>query len=233
MKRTGNLMAILLVVMIAGCADTTRDRNVDYSGFLGDYSMLLEGGEGQAERRYVRPHVDWAAYQKILLDPVTFWRGDQSRESGVSSHDAQVMTNYFYQVVYEDLKGQGFQMVTSPEPDTLRVQVALTKLKESHVVLDVVSTVVPATLVVSGLEKLVTGKPSFVGEAEIEVKVKDAMSGQLVGAGVDHRVGGKFLQASHFSSWGEVEDMMQLWAAHGSYNLCELQKRTDCVKPTS
>ena len=56
---------------------------------------------------------------------------------------------------------------------------------------------------------------------------------QLVGAGVDHRVGGKFLQASHFSSWGEVEDMMQLWAAHGSYNLCELQKRTDCVKPTS
>lgn len=45
---------------------------------------------------------------------------------GVSSHDAQAMTNYFYQVIYEDLKGQGFQMVTSPEPDTLRVQVSLT-----------------------------------------------------------------------------------------------------------
>jgi len=233
MKWTTRLTAILSATLIAACADTTRDRNVDYSGFLGDYSMLLEGGDDQAQRRYVRPHVDWAAYSKVLLDPVTFWRGDESRKSGVSSQDAQAMTNYFYQVIYEDLKGQGFQMVTSPEPDTLRVQVALTKLKESHVVLDVVSTVVPATLVVSGLEKLVTGKPSFVGEAEIEVKVKDAVSGELVGAGVAHRVGGKFLQASHFSSWGEVDDMMQLWAAHGSYNLCELQKRTDCVKPKS
>jgi hypothetical protein len=143
------------------------------------------------------------------------------------------MTNYFYQVIYADLKGQGFEMVTAPGADTLRVQVALTKLKESHVVLDVVSSVVPATLVVSGVEKLVTGKPSFVGEAEIEVKVKDATSGVLLGAGVAHRVGGKFLQASHFSSWGEVEDMMHLWAAQGSYNLCELQKRSDCVKPKS
>ena len=48
---------------------------------------------------------------------------------------------------------------------------------------------------------------------------------------VDHRVGGKFLQASHFTSWGEVEDMMKLWAAFGSYNLCKLQKRSDCVEP--
>lgn len=169
MQRTTRLTVVLLAALIAACADTTRDRNVDYSGFLGDYSMLL----------------------------------------------------------------QGFEMVSSPQADTLRVHVALTKLKESHVVLDVVSTVVPATLALSGLGKLVTGKPAFVGEAEIEVKAKDAMSGELLAAGVDHRVGGKFLQASHFSSWGEVEDMMRLWATHGSYNPCKLQARTDCVKPKS
>lgn len=92
-------------------------------------------------------------------------------------------------------------MVTSPMLDTLRVQVALSKLNESHVVLDVVSTVVPVALALSGLDKAITGKPAFVGEAEIEFKVKDAVSGELLAAGVDHRVGGKFLQASHFSSW--------------------------------
>lgn len=106
MKWTAGLIAALLAALMSACADTTRDRNVDYSGFLGDYSML-------------------------------------------------------------------------------------------------------------------------------EVKVKDATSGVLLGAGVAHRVGGKLLQASHFSSWGEVEDMMQLWASQGSFNLCELQKRTDCVNPKS
>jgi hypothetical protein len=115
-------------------------------------------------------------------------------------------------------------------PDTLRVQVAITKLEESHVVMDVMSTVIPATRALSGLDKLVTGKPAFVGEAAIEVKVTDAMSGELLGAGVDHRVGGKLLQASHFTSWGEVQEIMQEWAAYGSYNLCELQKRSNCIK---
>jgi len=232
MKLFYALMAAVLVTA-AGCVDTTRDRNVHYSGFLGDYSKLVKGGPNEAERRYLRPDVDWPSYDRILLDPVTIWRGDASRREGTSSQDAQTMVNYFYRLIEEDLKAQGFDLVTAPAPHTLRVQVAVTKLEESHVAMDVVSSVVPATRVLSGLDKMITGKPSFVGEAAIEVKVMDAVSGELLGAGVAHRVGGKSLQASHFSSWGEVEDIMRYWAAHGAYNLCDLQKRSNCVKPAS
>ncbi len=232
MIRATALFATALAISIAGCADTTRDRNVHYSGFLGEYSSLVKGDDKQAERRYLRPGVDWGSYDRVLLDPVMLWRGDKSRRDGVSSQVAQAMMDYFYQVIYKDLEEQGLDMVTSPMPDTLRVQVALTKLKESHVVLDVVSTVVPVGLVLSGLDKAITGKPAFVGEAEIEYKVKDAVSGELLAAGVDHRVGGKFLQASHLTSWGEVQDMMKLWAVYGSYNLCKLQKRATCLEPT-
>jgi len=234
MNAAKNWIALSLVTLLgAGCAGTTRDPNVYYSGFLGDYSKLVEGGDKQAERRYLRPHVDWASYNKVLLDPVTMWRGDESRSKGISSHDAQMMANYFYQLIYKDLKAQGLEIVVTPMPDTLRVQVAITKLEESHVVMDVVSSVIPATIALSGLDKLVTGKPAFVGEAAIEVKVTDAMSGELLGAGVDHRVGGKLLQASHFTSWGEVQEIMQKWAAYGSYNLCELQERSNCIKPNT
>ena len=225
------MIATVLATSIAGCANTTRDRTVHYSGFLGDYSNLVKGDGEQAERRYLRPDVDWGSYDRVLLDPVMLWRGDESRHNGVSSHDAQAMMNYFYQVIYKDLEEQGLDMVNSPMPDTLRLQVALTKLEESHVVLDVVSTVVPVALALSGLDKAITGKPAFVGEAEVEFKVTDAVTGELLAAGVDHRVGGKFLQASHFTSWGEVQDMMQLWAVYGSYNLCKLQQRATCLEP--
>lgn len=231
MKRSTIISGLTFALVLTGCADTTRDRNVDYSGFLGDYSMLVKGGRDQAERRYVRDGVDWASYDKVLLDPVMLWRGDESRESGVSGDQAQTLLNYFYTAIYQDLEKQGLEMVSSPMPDTLRVQVAMTKLNESRVVLDVVSTVVPATLALSGAKKVLTGKPPFVGEAEIEYKVLDASTGELLAAGVDHRVGGKFLDASHFTSWGEVEDMMKLWAAWGSYRLCELRKRPTCVEP--
>jgi hypothetical protein len=233
MKAKTTLPMLIAAILLAGCADTTRDRDVQYSGFLGDYSLLVRGAEKQAERRYVRPDVDWASYSRVLLDPVMLWRGDASRRDGASGHDAQAMMDYFYALIYRDLKALGLEMVTAPKPDTLRVQVALTKLDESHVVLDVVSTVLPATLALSGLDKLVTGKPAFVGEAEIEYKVTDAETGELLAAGVDHRVGGKLLKASHLSSWGEVQHIMQLWAAYGSYNLCKLQRRSTCVEPKS
>ena len=229
--RAITLIATVLTISISSCADTTRDRTVHYSGFLGDYSNLVKGDGEQGERRYLRPDVDWGSYDSVLLDPVMLWRGDESRHNGVSSHDAQAMMNYFYQVIYKDLEEQGLDMVNSPMPDTLRLQVALTKLEESHVVLDVVSTVVPVALALSGLDKAITGKPAFVGEAEIEFKVTDAVTGELLAAGADHRVGGKFLQASHFTSWGEVQDMMQMWAVYGSYNLCKLRKRATCLEP--
>lgn len=233
MKRSLFVFVSTLALTIAGCTGTSRDENVTYSGFLGDYSMLVKGGDKQAERRYVREGVDWASYDNVLLDPVMLWRGDQSREKGLSGHQSQELLNFFYQAIYQDLEKIGMKMVTSPMPNTLRVQVAMTKLNESHVVLDVVSSVVPATMAVSGLDKALTGKPPFVGEAEIEYKVLDATTGLLLAAGVDHRVGGKLLEASHFTSWGEVEQIMKEWAAWGSYRLCEFQKRTTCVEPTS
>ncbi|NJN39816.1 MAG: DUF3313 domain-containing protein [Gammaproteobacteria bacterium] len=94
-----------------------------------------------------------------------------------------------------------------------------------------VSTVVPTLHALSSLDKVATGKPAFVGEAQIEVKVTDALTGALLAAGIDHRVGGKALDASLLASWGDVETMMRLWANHGSYNLCRLQGRADCMSP--
>ena len=48
-------------------------------------------------------------------------------------------------------------MVTLPMPGTLRVQVAMTKLDESNVAMDMVSRVTRVGHVVSALDKLVTG----------------------------------------------------------------------------
>ncbi len=89
----------------------------------------------------MRPDVDWASYTKVLLDPVMLWRGDESRSDGVTAHDAQAMLDFFHGVIYQDMESQGLEMVTSPMPGTLRVQVAMTKLDESNVAMDVVSRV--------------------------------------------------------------------------------------------
>jgi hypothetical protein len=229
--RTGTGL-FLLALVAGGCATTTRGRGVAETGFLGaDASLLQPGGAGEAQLRYLRPNVDWPSYTSILLDPVTVWRSADSRSSGVPAADAQALTDYFYGVIRESLEKQGFQLVSAPAAHTLRVKVALAQASASHVVLDVVSTVVPSAHALSTLDKLITGKPAFVGEAQVEVKATDSVTGELLAAGVDHRVGGKALTASQFNSWGDVERMMRLWASHGSYRLCELARRPGCVAP--
>ena len=233
-KRRGIAGLIVVTLLVAGCAQqSSRAPTAKDTGFLGaDAALLKPGKEDQAQLVYRRPGVDWSSYHKILLDPVTLWKGRESTGRGISAQDEQTLVNYFYSVIRAALEKEGFTLVNAPEPDTLRVQVAITKAKESDVALNVVSTVIPALHALASLNKLATGKPAFVGEAQIEAKVTDALTGELVGAGIDHRVGGKALDASMMTSWGDVEDMMRLWATHGAYNLCRLQKRDNCIMPS-
>lgn len=223
---------LAMTVGISSCTPTSRARDVDRTGFLGaDYALLKPGDARQAQRRYLRPGVDWSAYRHILLDPVTLWKGRESTGKGISAANEQMLVNYFYSVIHGALDKEGFSLVSAPGPDTLRVKVAITKAEESDVALNVISTVIPTLHAASSLDKLATGKPAFVGEGQVEVKVTDALTGTLLAAAIDHRVGGNVLDASTMSSWGDVENMMRLWAGHGSYNLCRLQNRSNCVPP--
>jgi len=227
----GVLAAALLV---GGCATTSRAPDIERSPFMGaDFDLLKPGPDRGAQLAYLRPGVNWAAYRNVLLDPVTVWKGKESAGQGISAQDEQTLVNYFYSVIRGALEKEGFTLVSEPRADTLRVKVAVTKPQEADVALNVVSTIVPALHAASTLDKLATGKPAFVGEAQVEVKVTDALTGQLLAAGIDHRVGGKVLDASMMTSWGDVETMMRLWAGHGTYNLCRLQNRSNCVPPKS
>jgi hypothetical protein len=226
--------ALAAVLVAGGCAETLRAPSAHESGFLGaDYDLLRPGDKKQAQLVYLRPGVRWATYKSVLLDPVAVWKGKESTGKGISAADEQILVNYFYGVIRGALEKEGFTLVSAPQPATLRVKVAITKAEESNVGMNVVSTVVPALHALSSLDQLATGKPAFVGEAQIEVKVTDAVTGQLLAAAIDHRVGGKALDASMLTSWGDVEAMMRLWANHGSYNLCRLQNRSTCVPPPS
>ncbi|MDX1431205.1 MAG: DUF3313 domain-containing protein [Gammaproteobacteria bacterium] len=230
------LLSLLLsvVVVASGCASTTRARDVTESGFLGaDYNLLEPGADDEAQERYIKPGVDWASYRNVLLEPVTLWRGKTAGGEDVPRKQAQVLTDYFYNVIKEALHTQGMQLVSTPQPHTLRVAVAVTKPEEANVGLNVMSSVVPQLHVISSLDKALTGKPAFVGQAQVEFKVTDAESGELLAAGIDHRIGGNVLNNAALSSWGQVEEMMRLWADHGSYNLCKRQGRSDCVAPKS
>lgn len=71
----------LCLLLLSACS-TTQKANVNQAdvncAFLAnDCSLLTPGGEGQVDLRYVNPAAQWTQYNKVLIDPVTFW-GDDS-----------------------------------------------------------------------------------------------------------------------------------------------------------
>lgn len=58
-----------------------------------DCSLLEVGGKEQSGLRYINPAVNWSQYNKILIDPVTFWAGDKTK---ISASDQQMLVNYFF-----------------------------------------------------------------------------------------------------------------------------------------
>ena len=164
------LAASLLALALAGCAATEQSTKVTHSGFLADYSLLSPGEEDDAAFRYWDHDIDWSAYDKILLDPVTLWGAPATEE--MPNEDLQRLANNLYGLMYQELS-KDYTMVSEPQYGTLRIQFALTGAERSNPALDVVSTVVPTAFVLSSAAQFVTGEPSFGGDAMVEALAKD------------------------------------------------------------
>jgi Protein of unknown function (DUF3313) len=98
-------------------------------GFLGDYSQLMPGAEGEAALRYIKPDVQWASYDKVIVAPVTVWRSPA--DSGIPEQDLKTAADYLYEQLREGL-GKDFELVDQPGPDTLRLEAALTGARPSR-----------------------------------------------------------------------------------------------------
>jgi hypothetical protein len=182
------------------------------SGFLGsDYSLMTppaEGTDQKAMLRYVNPSVNWGSYNKIMIAPVTFWAADDSK---VSAADQQALCNYSYHVFVKDL-GKNFILVDQPGPGVLKLSVALTDATSAVPVLRSISVVVPQARLLSAIKKAATGTYAFVGSAQGALKLNDSVSGELLAAAVDKRVGGTSIKNVDVFQWGDAENAIDYWA---------------------
>lgn len=226
MKRTIGLLSVLVAgLLLAGCSQTAAPQPTIIqratgetpaapppTGFLGnDYSLLTppaEGSDQKAMLRYVNPSANWGSYNKIMIAPVTFWAADDSK---VSAADQQALCNYAYNVFVKDL-GKNFAIVDQPGPGVLKLSAGLTDATSAVPVLRSVSVIVPQARALSLIKMAATGTYAFVGSAQGALKLNDSVSGQLLAAAVDKRVGGTSVTNVVVFQWGDAEHAIDYWA---------------------
>ncbi len=240
MRKISSFVSLIAVlVMVSACAKTRGEyglmkQDLPKYGFLGEYYEKLKPGDekkGEPEYFYMAPdgqeRVSKAA--KVLLDPVVMFKGEKGE--GLIQEDAQTLVNYLHKVIYDAFKDGGFEIVDQPGPNTLRFKVSLSDAESRWVALDVISTLYPQARVLVEAKGYVTGKPSFVGAALAEFKTTDALTGEVLNAGYDRRVGGKSITKG-FNEWADVTNAIDYWRELMKYRFCLVRKhQKDCKEP--
>ncbi len=75
---TGLLVAGLLAAGLTGCNTTKQvsETPKDFSGFLGDYSMLEKGQKGMANYVYFDHAANWSKYTMVYIENVDLWKSN-------------------------------------------------------------------------------------------------------------------------------------------------------------
>ncbi len=224
-----SLLSIFVIAMLlGGCGASMQARNVDIQQSpLVNPSVFEKGTGDQALYRYAKPDVDIRMYTRVMIDPVIIAK--DAELDAKDQENYQKLANNAYVYLTQALE-KDYQIVQAPEPGTMRIQLAIIDADSSKPVRNLLSSVSPIGIGLSLVKYGATGKPSGVGEITGEIKITDAMTGELLGAALDKRVGGKSPQGI-WDTWYNADSALQYWAKRVSYVFCTQRGDKDCVKP--
>ena len=200
---------VLLVLLLGGCAARRATPPADMSGFLDDYSLLREGGKDDVRLVYRNPKADWPRYDKVLLEPVTLWRSGRKSLEPVPEADLLRLAADFQAAVRARL-GEGFVLVDQAAPGTLRIRLGITDARASDPILDIL-TAAGGVAHSAGDGPLDPETRRFIEGAVIEGEMRDAVSGELLAQGVDHRRSTGSL-AGVIDTWADIDRAFARWA---------------------
>ena len=231
MKKFEIPVAIVAMIVVAGCVSSSQARKMTPSGFLGDSASLLKkGGKDDVLQVYRNKNTDWSSYDKIIVDPIVIWAVKGATLPPDQLADYQRLVDDFYRTLRDKLS-KDYAITDRPAAGTMRIQIAIVNGKPARASLKVAKTVAPFAGSADTLWTFVTGKPAFAGEVSIEYMISDSQSEKLLAAGADRRVGGNQLGKATLSSWGDVQNIFEYWSDKAGYQLCVNRGGRNCPKP--
>jgi len=201
------------IIFIVGCA--TTDSGSMYvtpqaqSGFLkGYYDDLAPGPKGGAKMRWIKPGVNFANYDRVMLDSVVFFLADESEYNGIDPHQMTKLADAFNKQLVETLSDK-YPIVSEPGVDVIRLRFAITDLKQSRPALSGVTSVIPVGLAISLVDKGVTDSWTGSGATGAEMMALDSLSNDVIAVAKDDKAAGF---SERFSKWGSAEEAFKFWA---------------------
>ena len=174
---------------------------------------------------YLMPGADFRTYTKVMFDPTEValkknWLRDynsSSRDLSRRITDADVQRAFdtirtkFGDIFAKAYSDAGYQVVTAPGPDVLRVRTAVINLS------------------VNAPDKMTAGRSRSysreVGEATLVLEARDSESGALIGRALDRRLAGdtSMMLRNSITNRSDFTRLFTNWASESVAGLAELK----------
>jgi hypothetical protein len=169
---------------VASCAlgsCTTADPTA-YAGLASAQHLKADPTDpsGRVPYRY-NSGANWRQYDKVIVDPVTVYRGQDNQFVKVSEPDKIALASYMQSQFTQKLRTR-FSIVSSPAPGTLRVHLTLTGAKTTTPVLGPFSHLDVGGGVYNVMQAARDKEGSMTGSVAYAVEIYDATSNTLLSA---------------------------------------------------
>ncbi len=217
LQRTPLLAIILINVMLSGCAAMKADPSTG-AGFV-PMEQMSKQGDLPFNKAWVKKDLNWKQYQTIYVKPVNtgyLMETDAWKENFRQGHmkeDAQELGRYMedrFRGAFVTGADNQFRVVSSPEPGSLTLDLALTELVPSNVVLEALRYAPYGGMAAATLLSRTTGAVCTVA---FEAKVRDSKSGTVVAMFADRETQKfKIVDFKAFTWYGNAKNTIDEWA---------------------
>ena len=214
-------LIIGVILGIASCASTQEelDPTTEFSGYLGDYSKLIENEDDDSQFLWISKGLKKGKYTSIMLEKVSVYPRDLLTDNP-NADLVRAIIKEFDKGFYESISKE-FKMVNKPGPNTLRIRLAMTHSKTDTQGMTGWE-VIPIGAIIGGVQAATDTRAQIV-QVVIEVDMLDSVSNKRVAAAVRKATATQEdrTQITH-------EDFMVLvheFSAESGKNLAEALKR--------
>lgn len=213
-KSASGLATLLACGILASMSPALAEETA-HSGFLPDYTKLekQKDAKGSELERWQSPNLTKGSYQKILLEPVTFFPAPQ----GSDQISEQVLsdTQAYLDKSLRTVGLADIPQVTEAGPGVLRIKVAITAVDTHNVGLKPWQ-LIPVALVVQGAKRA-SGNVKQNVDINVEALVSDSVSGEVlamsVRKGKGHEIKNEEVQVTVDDLKPRIDEWMQSVAA--------------------
>lgn len=178
------------------------------SGYISDYSILkkVQSPDGSSLHRFISQEMKTRGYNKLLLDPVSFYPTPPITDTQTKSTLSSI--SRYFNSRFRSAMAEKIIVVNEPGEQTLRMKMAITGVKITEKDLSGYQY-----LPVVMLSNVITGGISeAVVRVQIEVEVVDSLSGELMAAAIKSGVGETLKDKKAMLTLAKVKPLIDSWA---------------------